>query len=308
MLLRLLALVILSLGSAAAEKRIALTFDDAPRGDGPLYSGAERTEVLIAALDDAETGPVGMFVTTRGMEERDGGTARVAAYDDAGHLIANHSHRHLWASRTDPEEYLADLDQAHGYIKGFTNYRPWYRFPFLDEGGQGRNTERQDLYRQALAERGLFSAYVTVDTYDWHVADLWRRAVKDGKTINLDAVRSVYVAMIVDAAEHYADQAEAFLGRQPAHVLLLHENDPAAAFVGDAVEALREAGWTIISPDEAYADPMAEQLPVTTFSGMGRVAALTMDAGGRGGETFDHWSASREGIASRLAEAGAFED
>lgn len=38
-------------------KRIALTYDDAPRNDGRVFSGVERTEVFIKQLEEAETGP-----------------------------------------------------------------------------------------------------------------------------------------------------------------------------------------------------------------------------------------------------------
>lgn len=307
-LLRGLLVVFSLFASAAAEKRIAITFDDAPLGDGPMFTGPERTPALIAALAAAETGPTAIFVTTRGVESSADGRARIEAYDRAGHLIANHSHTHLWASRTDTDIYLADLDRAADLLVGFENLRPWYRFPFLDEGGSGRNVEKRDAYRAALAERGLLSGYVTVDTYDWHIADLWQRASAAGKSVDLDALREVYVAMVVDAAEHYASLSEEWLDRQPDHVLLLHENDLAAAFIGDAVAALRAAGWEIISPDVAFADPIARTLPETTFSGMGRVAALAFDRGAQGASVLDHWSASQEAIETRLADTGAFTD
>ena len=309
MIKRTLLSAALLVGSASAgEKRIALSFDDAPMGGGPIYSGSDRTPALIDALAEAETGPVAMFITTRGFNARADGRARVEAYDNAGHLIANHSHTHPWSSQTEEDAFLADLDQASALIADFENLRPWYRFPFLDEGGRGRNVGKRDAYRAALNARGLSNGYVTVDTYDWHLVSVWSRAVRDGKSVNLDAVRDVYVAMVVDAAEHYAAMAEETLGRQPAHVLLLHENDAAAAFIGDAVSALRAAGWEIISPDEAYADPIAEQEPQTTFSGMGRIAALAYDGGARGEAFYEHWSASEEGIEERLQAAGAFAD
>ena len=53
---------------AAAEhsgSQIALTFDDAPRGPGPFFTGQERTQQLIAALRAAEVDEVMFFVTTR---------------------------------------------------------------------------------------------------------------------------------------------------------------------------------------------------------------------------------------------------
>ncbi|MEL6546005.1 MAG: hypothetical protein AAFQ82_15345 [Myxococcota bacterium] len=85
---------------------------------------------------------------------------------------------------------------------------------------------------------------------------------------------------MVDAAEHAYQLAERWLGDQPVHVLLLHENDSAASFLPAALAGLRNRGWTLVSPDVAYAVPLAQ--PDTTFVGMGRVASLAHQAGARG--------------------------
>ena len=290
------------------EKRIALTYDDAPLGAGPMFSGKERTRALIAQLDTVKTGPVAMFVTTGGFDSP-GGRERVKAYADAGHLIANHSHSHMWAGRVTAEAYIADIDLAEKNLTGFKHRRAWYRFPYLDEGAQGRDEpdfEKRDRLRRALSARSLKNGYVTVDTYDWHLDRLWQAAVKNGEYVDMQALSKVYSDMILDAANHYDDMAKTVLGRRPAHVLLLHENDLAARFTIDAVKALRADGWIIIHPDEAFADPLADLIPETGFSGQGRLAALAADAGLMGAEVYTHWSADKDGIESKLAEAGVF--
>ena len=296
-------------GSAKNEgKRIALTYDDAPTSDSQLLSGSQRTEMFLRQLEDARSGPVGMFITTRGMDAPNG-KKRVSDYAEAGHVIANHSNKHLWASRTPLEDYVADIDTAEQKLKGLSNRRAWYRFPFLDEGSLGeenRDGVRRDALRKALADRGLMSAYVTIDTYDWHLDTLWRQAIEDGRSVDLKALSDVYIAMVLDAASHYDDLSQQVLGRRPAHVLLLHENDLAASFTKDLIEALRADGWSIIHPDEAYADPIARQLPNSLFAGMGRVSALAADAGMQGKEVFDHWSASRSGIEDKVSEYRVF--
>lgn len=286
-------------GAFADDKRIALTFDDAPRGDGAYFSGDERAAALIKALDAVDSPPVAQFVTTRGILNLPGGRDRVAMYADAGHLIANHSHTHPWLHKTETNAYLADLDKAEELLEGFQNRRAWFRFPFLDEGR--RDVEKRDAVRTALAERGLLSGYVTIDTYDWHMERRFQEALKAGLTEDaFGPWRQAYIAMIVDAAERYDQMSEKWLGRRSAQVLLLHENDLAALFIDDAVLALRDAGWEIISPDVAYEDPIAKELPKTTFSGMGRISALAFDQGARREESFYHWSADEQGIDDKL--------
>ncbi|MGQ0660415.1 polysaccharide deacetylase family protein, partial [Sphingosinicella sp.] len=192
-LLLLLAALLAAAAPAAAQRRIALTFDDVPRSRGAFFSPDERTRLLIAALRHARVSQAAFFVTTGNLDRPDGagGEARIAAYVAAGHVIGNHSHSHLWATRTPVETYVADLDRAAAWLSGRPGWRPWYRFPFLDEG---RDTpERRDALRLALARRGLSSGYVTVDSYDWHLESLTNRAVRAGQTIDRDALRQLYV-------------------------------------------------------------------------------------------------------------------
>ena len=293
-----------------AAKKIALTYDDAPQGNGPIYTGAERTRALIDQLSEAQTGPVAIFVTTRGLD-KDEGRERIAAYAQAGHLIANHSDQHMWASRTSVEDYTADIDRAELKLKEFENRRPWFRFPYLDEGGMGeanRDGVKRDALRAALEARGLMSGYVTIDTYDWHLQSLWTAAKRKDVAVDMQRLSQLYTNMVLDAVNHYDALGQEVLGRRAPQVLLLHENDLAAHFTRDAVKALRQDGWQIISPDEAFDDPIATQLPRTQFSGMGRISALAADAGLRGRDVYSHWSASEAEIEARAAAMGLFTD
>lgn len=294
--------------TVVGSKRIALSYDDAPRGDSTLSTGVARTEAIIAQLEDANAGPAVFFITTKGLKNPEG-RARVAAYAEAGHLIANHSDTHMWASRTNTETYIEDIDAAESKLTGYANRRAWYRFPYLDEGGRGETNSdlvKRDALRAALAERGLQNGYVTVDTYDWHLDQLWNQAVKSGAHVDMQALLKVYVDMVIESAAHYDRLGQEVLGRRPAQIVLLHENDLAARFTGDVVRGLRAEGWTIISPDEAYEDLIADVQPATPVAGSGQIAAMAIDAAFPNDEIFGHWSISRKGIEARLEEANVF--
>jgi peptidoglycan/xylan/chitin deacetylase (PgdA/CDA1 family) len=273
--------------SAAQEaKRIALSFDDIPRHAGAFMTPDARTIALIAGLAEAGVEQAGFFITTGNLEDDDGkgGEARIRAYAAAGHVIANHSHSHTWLWNGNTADYIADLDKAEAWLAGKPGKRPWYRFPYLDEG---RDPERRDALRAALRQRGLLNGYVTVDNWDWAIDDLARRAMVDRKTIDLTALGVLYVETLVDTANFNDAVARATLGRSPAHVLLLHETDLNALFIVDLVAGLRADGWQIITMDEAYSDPIARMEPDTLYLGGGRVAALAA-AAGRDPETLVH--------------------
>tara|TARA_B100000678_G_scaffold272084_1_gene261264 strand:- start:273 stop:1250 length:978 start_codon:yes stop_codon:yes gene_type:complete len=238
----------------AIEKRIALSFDDVPRAPGAFLGEDERTRLLIESLAQAGVDQAAFFVNPGQIDGEDD-VRRIDAYVAAGHVIANHTATHPHLSQTGLDTYLADIDAADRWLRGRDGFRPWFRFPFLDEGADDK--EKRDGVRAALAERGLVNGYVTVDASDWFYEGAAKDAAAQGKPIDREALRDLYVTAHVDAAEFYDGIARQAWGRSPAHMLLLHETDLAALWIGDLVAALRAKGWTIVSADEVFADPIA---------------------------------------------------
>jgi peptidoglycan-N-acetylglucosamine deacetylase len=273
----LLLALLAALPAAAQEKRIAFSFDDVPRHAGAFFTPDERTMRLIAGMAEAGITQAGMFVTPHnlGNDDGQGGEYRIRAYAAAGHVLANHSASHTSLNDMTAEQYLADIDQAEGWLAGMPGRRPWFRYPFLHEGQDAR----RDEVRAGLVQRGLLNAYVTVDNWDWHIDNLANTAQREGRTLDMDALRDFYVETLVSAADHADSVAREVLGRSPAHVILLHETDLNALFIADLAGALRAAGWTIIGIDEAFADPIAVREPDTFYLGDGRINALADEAG-----------------------------
>lgn len=286
---------------AKAQKRIVLTYDDAPRGEGLVFTGEERATALIDGLASVNAGPVAFFVKTGGIETEPDGPERIRRYAAAGHFIANHSHTHQWAHRTSVEDYLADIDTAEDRLQGMENRRPWYRFPYLDEG---RTPDKISGIANGLAVRGLTNGYVTIDNYDWHVDRRLQEALRDGRRVDYEKLGRFYVRMLLYAAEFYDSLAVQMLGESPVHVLLLHENDVAALYADDLVNAFRASGWEVVSPDLAYGSPLPP--PETVYTGQGRVFGLAIDAG-RPRNTMWTWAIDEEMIDLELGRSGAIE-
>lgn len=273
------ALVLGSIMPSAAQapddtpRTIGLSFDDAPRVADAFLSRVERAERIRAHLRSA--GVRAAFFATTG-ELDDEGIGILRAYGLAEHQISNHSHLHRRLDRIGTDAFLADIDQAHDALRSLPGFVPYFRFPYLNEG---TTAERRDTVRAGLHARGYRAGYVTIDTYDWYLNTLANAAIRRGQSVDQDALGALYVESMIAAAEHYDAIARHYLGRSPAHVLLLHENDLAALHLGRLVEALRAQNWRIVDIDTAYADPIALEEPNSLFLNQGRVAALADAAG-----------------------------
>lgn len=267
MIARLLVMLALLLGTPAlADKRIALSFDDVPRDAGAFFTPDQRSARIIARLKAAHAPQAVYFVVPGqiGHDDGVGGAARIARYVAAGHVIANHSWSHPHLQALSAADFLADIDKAETWLKPRRGYRPWMRFPFLDEGGADK--AKRDAVRAGLAARGLSNGYVTAESSDWNLEALTLEAARAHKQIDRKALGRLYVNWHVAAAD-FADQLlQKATGCQPAQVLLLHETDLAALYIGDLVRALRKDGWSVISADQAYADPLAQERPDTPFA------------------------------------------
>lgn len=264
---RFLALMIglcVSALPAAAQKRIAFTFDDAPRSRGAFLTPDERTRRLIAGLKTAGVRQAAFFVNPGNLALPDGagGEARLAAYVAAGHVIANHSFSHPHLSTLTASAYLGDIDRAEAWLKGRRGYRAWFRYPFLDEGGTDRT--KRDAVRGGLHARGLSNGYVTADGSDWQLEAMTQAAAAAGKPMDMAGLKQLYVAMMMEGVETHDANARRILSRSPVHVMLMHETDLAALFLPDFIAALKAKGWRIATVDEAYADPLSRMVPDPT--------------------------------------------
>jgi len=271
---KFLTCLILLTSSFISAQEIALTFDDAPRGDGGLYTGLKRSEILLKKLKQYNVPQVAFFANSGKLDAV--GELRLKMYGQAGHIIANHSHTHPHIQDIGVQNFIDDIKEAHQALKEFPGFRPWFRFPFLDEG---RDENTRDQLRSALGDMGYINGYVTVDNYDYYLEFLYQQALKENKKINYDLLQELYIEHLWESIQFYQNIALKTLGRSPKHVLLLHENDLAALFLDDLISFLRGEGWLIISPEEAYKDPIAQHIPKVLMNGQGRVAAIAKENG-----------------------------
>ncbi len=295
----LFPLIVLFCFSATVQAReIALTFDDAPTPDSVLMTGAERTQKIIAALKKADVPDALIFVKAGHIDSQN--AERLAQYADAGFHLANHSFSHQSASQIGVNAYAEDAYKAHLALKPYKNVQNFHRFPYLH---YGKDLAEINQLQALLTELGYKDGYVTVDNFDWYISSLITKAAEEKKTIDYEKARDFYVNSLYDSIEFYDAIAKKTLKRSPRHVLLLHENDAAALFVGDLVNHLRSKGWKIISPQQAYKDPIAKNFPQVALHKQGRVAAIASSKGIPDAE-LRHPSENEQYLEQAFAKAG----
>ena len=267
--------LLLSISLFAESKEIAITFDDAPRKATGYFSGPERAKALIEELSNHNIQHVAFFANSASLNDE--GIQRINSYDQAGHTIANHTHNHPDFNKTSLDKYIQNFLLADKTLSQFDGFKKLFRFPYLREGN---NELKRDGMRQALQEYNYNNAYITLNNYDWYIETLFQQAIKKGIAIDFERMGQFYVQVMMESIEYYDEMAQRYLGRSPKHVLLLHETDISALYVGNLVDELRTRGWKIISPEEAYTDEISKYQSKRVFPyNPGRIGEIAKDKG-----------------------------
>jgi hypothetical protein len=234
---------------------------------------------LITGLQHANVREAAFFAVSANLNSE--GQTRLAAYANAGHIIANHTHNHPNFNQTDASDFVRNFKLADSLLSKIPNFEKWFRFPFLREG---RRPEDRDTMRQALHEMGYKNAYITINNYDWYMDDQFQKEVKANSRLDLTKLKSYHVNTLIQAVEYYDDMANKHLRRSPKHVILLHETDLNAMFIADFVAELKKKEWKVISPREAYLDDIANYVTTNSFRfNPGRVGEIASDNGQKQG-------------------------
>jgi peptidoglycan/xylan/chitin deacetylase (PgdA/CDA1 family) len=258
-----------------SAKEIAITFDDSPRFAKGYFDGPTRAIKLIETLRKHDVEQVAFFSVSQNLDDE--GKNRLNAYNNAGHIIANHTHTHPDFNKLSLKQYSEDFLLADSHLSHYKNYRKWFRYPYLREGD---TIEKRDGMRELLKQKGYINAYITLNNYDWYIESLFQKSIKEGVKMDFSAMSRFYVDVIMESIEYYEQMAITHLGRSPKHVLLLHEMDISALFVGDLIDELRHKGWNIITPQQAYTDPISDYKAVKTMRfNPGRIVEIAKNKG-----------------------------
>lgn len=246
-------LLLWSVGILLAGQSLAITLDDAPNLDAtPRLSGAERNQRLLEAFRQRK---VRVVLFTNGIRGGDSpeGARWLEAWGKAGHRIGNHTYSHLNLQEAGLVRFREDLLHLDALIRTVPGYWPLLRFPFLAEGNGP--VERKAV-QAMLSAAGYAPAPVSIPTYDWLFNARLHKLLEARPEADLMPLKALYLQHLADILKGYRELGLKLLGRDPVHTVLLHHNLLNALVMPDLLRMLEANGWKVVSPEEAYVDPL----------------------------------------------------
>lgn len=274
----LFAFLVFGLPDTGNAQQIALSFDD---GFNPRTKpdAASWNASLIQALSDAHVTSI-MFISGS-LVDCPEGLELVREWGNAGNAVANHtySHPNLCSEKVTAGQFTADLEKNEAFLKDMPGWTKRMRFPYLKEG---ETASKRDDVRRWLADHGYRSGAVSVDTGDWYYNARWLEWRKNHPDDDVTPFRTAYLNHLWNRTAHYDSLSVEVLHRSVSHVILLHANAINAAFLPDIITMYRSKGWTIISPEEAFEDPVYAMNPETLPAGDSILWGLAKERGAAG--------------------------
>ncbi len=260
----------------ASKPRVCLSFDDGSINDMPGYSQAEWNQLLLDNLQRA--GKQAIFFVAGKRVDNPAGRQVLRAWDQAGHLLANHTYSHLYyhSDAVSYEQFATDFLRNHAMLRGYAHFTPLFRFPYLKEGN---TLAKRDRFRALLTSRGYSNGHVTIDASDWYVNDRLVKRLTENPKADVAAYQAFYLQHILDRATYYNRLGQELTGRPIAHTLLLHHNLTSALFVDDLIRHFEANGWEVINASTAYKDSIYQRVPKTLPAGESLIWALTKESG-----------------------------
>lgn len=254
---------------------ISFSFDDGldPREQS---QAAVWNAQILAALKTTKT--TAMLFPAGDLVDSPEGLSLVKQWSDAGHAIGNHTYSHTSLNNNSItlDDFTADVLRADGLLKDMPGWNRRLRFPYLKEGA---TVDKRDGMRQWMDANHYLPAPVSIDTSDWYFDERFVTWRANHATQDVAAFRRAYLAHLWSRAQYYEALAKRTQGRSPAHVMLLHTSGINAEFLPDVLAMFKDKGWRIVSPQDAFKDPLYTQRTTTLPAGESIIWALAKQAG-----------------------------
>lgn len=258
------------------KPKISFTFDDGMPSDIGEYKLEIWNQLLLDNLEEYNLKAI--LFSSGANKTSEKGKYVLTTWNNSGHFIANHTFNHpnFNSKNTSLETFKLELTKNDSLIKTYSNYLPYFRFPFLKEGN---TKEKIEEFRAFLKEQGYKNGHVSIDASDWYIDSRLVSRLKENPNADISGFRDYYINHLFNRALFYDSLSFQLTNRQINHVLLLHHNLAAALFLGDLIKHFKDNGWEVIDADEAYKDNIYNEVPNNIPAGESLIWALAKQSG-----------------------------
>ena len=248
------ALLLCAVSLFAADRQVAITIDDLPRGGdgGPRTFVAVRamTERLLKPFRDGRIPVIGFVNEGRDVEFGPKGVQQILdLWLDAGADLGNHSYSHLNINKVPIQQYTADILKGEPMVRAALAARgkklEFYRHPFLFTGP---TAEIKREMQQFIDAHGYRVAPVTFDDNDWEFARLYT------KPEYRERVKKDYVPYMESVVAFFEQRSVEVVGREIPQILLIHASDMNADLMRELLAMFRRRGYRFVSLGQALSD------------------------------------------------------
>ena len=241
---------------SAPAPTIAITIDDLPV-HGPYPQGesaATAAREILAALKAEGVEAYG-FLNAHWTERDPATTDAASAWAAAGQPLANHGFAHRHLSEISAEAFEQELLKNEPLLRRLSGGRDWkwFRYPFLDEGGQ--DAAKRAASRTVLARHGYKIAAVTMDFSDWAWTSPYARCKDRGDDAEIIRLGELFLQAARDSIDYHRQLSQAAYGRDIPYVLLLHVSAFEGRMLPRLLKLYRDEGFRFVTLTEAQSDP-----------------------------------------------------
>jgi len=264
----LLAAVFAMLGAtaSAAERAVAVTFDDLPGTTVSLVSSdvpalRATTRKLLAAFQEAKVPVVGfvnegkLFVDGETPATAEQRVSVLRLWVEAGHELGNHTYSHRDLNTQPLEWFEPDVVRGEPVTRRLLAEKGrrlrYFRHPFLHVGLE---LDKRRAFETFLAGRGYEVAPVTIDNDEYIYAAAYADARRRGDTAMAARLGDDYLRYMESVFASLEAVSRGLLGREIAQVLLLHANALNADRFPQLAAIMKGRGYRFVTLEEALRD------------------------------------------------------
>ena len=251
-----IALLILLPLCVSAQKQVAITIDDAPKG----YLGKS---ILLKKIDSLNI-PAATFINEHLLYKNDSILAKSILDDWAKNpliTLANHSYSHARASKSSYNEYKSEIIDGEKLTRKlcekYNKELKHFRFPYND---LGKDSLQQDSLKSLLNSLGYRISPFTIESSDWMFNSVYKHYLEENKLNDAKRIANGYINYTLQMFDFFDSVAYSQYNKHIKHIYLCHDNELNRDYLDVLCQKLKEKNYSFISFDQALTDPVYQQV------------------------------------------------